>query len=137
MKTEEQEISESRLNKYVEREQLLCVMSDSKWSHLFKGLKKIENKLDFKRRDVRDPEGINLSWDSDLSHVLAGWKSIEWLQIRAQLSIRRGALLEPTIEDYTDELIGIVKGIGVPYSKTEDGIQIWGYVRPGVHPEWE
>jgi hypothetical protein len=137
MSTKEQDKDKARLRSYIEREQLSGVLNDTKWQLLFESLRAIEGKLDFLRRDVRDSDISEPRWDSDIYHVFGCWENIEWLCIRAKLSFPQGALLPPKIENFTNELIDAVKKIGIPYSKTEDGIKVWGYLRPGVGPEWE
>jgi hypothetical protein len=69
--------------------------------------------------------------------MFGGWSSIEWLEIRAQRTIPRGALVEPTIEDKTPLLIQAVREAGLAFSRHEQCIRIWGYLRPGVSPDWE
>lgn len=137
MSTEEQDIDRARLKNYIEREQLSGVLNDTKWQKLFDALEPLQEKLDFLRKDVRDAENTKPRWDSDLYHVFGLWENIEWICIRAKLSIPQGALLEPKIEDYTNELISVLKKTSIPYSRTADGIKIWGYLRSGVSPEWE
>ena len=104
---------------------------------MFKSLEKIQGKLDFKRKDVREPERPDERWDGDIYHIFGSYQDIEWLKIRAQISIRTGALLEPKIEDHTDELVRLIRKAGIPFSRTESVIKIWGYVRLGASPNWE
>jgi len=137
MHTEEQKKDAERLARYIEREGLVCVMNDTKWQRLFDALQPIQGWLDFRRKDVRGNERESESWCSDLYMMLGNWSSIEWLDIRAQRSIPRGALLQPRIEDSTPLLIQSVRRAGVRFSQHEHCIRIWGYLRTGVSPRWK
>ena len=136
METPEQKKDRDRLRSYIKRENLTCVLNDTKWSELLEALSRIAGVLDFRRKDVRDPDDSNTPWCSDLPYMLGGWENIEWLDIRAQVSHRQGALLPPRIEDHTDQLIDALDSVGIPYSRTDDGARIRGYLRPGISPEW-
>ena len=137
METEAQRIDRQRLRRYIEREQLTSIMNNAKWQRLFDALESIQGVLDFRRKDVRQDEPDDENWDGDLYHVLGGWENIEWLDIRAILTVRRGALLEPDAKDNTHLLTQAVREAGIPFSRNPDGIRIWGYVRPRSTPHWE
>lgn len=136
MPTEEQAKDRERLKKYIERERLTCILNNTKWQELYKSLEPIQELLDFKRKDVRESDDKNQRWNGDFYYMFGGWADIEWLQIRAQITTPRGALLEPKVDDRTDDLISAIMKTKVPFSRTEDGVKIWGYVRPGESPEW-
>ncbi len=141
MLTEEQKKDAARLARYIEREQLVSVMNDTKWGRLFSALAPIQGWLDFRRKDVRGCDDASRwggdVWCGDFYYSFGGENNIEWIDIRARLEIRRGALVKPTIEDKTPPLIEAVRSAGVPFSRLEDCIRIWGYIRPGISPEWE
>ncbi|MEW6307149.1 MAG: DUF6678 family protein [Verrucomicrobiota bacterium] len=69
--------------------------------------------------------------------MFAGWQNIEWLDVRAVRAFPRGALVEPGIKDNTTQLIQAIREAGVPFSRQEGCIRIWGYVRSGISPRWE
>jgi len=135
--TEEQKKDAERLARCINREQLVSVMNDTKWQRLFNALQPMECWLDFRRKDVRESDAASESWHTDLYHMMGGWRSIEWLDIRARETIWPGFLIKPKIVDKTATLIEAIKGAGVPFSRHENYIRIWGYVRPGVSPQWE
>ena len=112
-------------------------MNDTKWQRLFNALEPMQGWLDFCRKDVREPEPQGKLWCGDFYFMLGGWNNIEWLEIRAILTIPRGALVEPSIEDHMPGLIKAVRQAGVPFSRHEGCIRIWGYLRPGTSPEWQ
>jgi hypothetical protein len=126
----------SKLRAYIQRAQLSCVMSDSKWRHLYDALEPLDCILAFRRRDVREEALPDPSWHSELAYMLGRWDHIEWLEIRAKVTISQGALLELKTEDYTSRLIAAVRSSGVPFELTDEGIRVWGYLRPGVSPQW-
>lgn len=136
MDTKEQAEDRKRLRSYVEREGLTCILNDTKWRQLFTTLERMQGVLCFRRRDVRDAPDLTPGWDGDIYHVFGGWENIEWLDIRAQVSRRRGALLPPDVEDHTDILMEAVRSSGVPFTMTSDGVRVWGYLRPGASPTW-
>lgn len=115
---------------------VLLRMSDAKWKGLYHALAPLEPLLDFRRKDVNEESSTNSSWDSELAYMFGRWEHIEWLEIRAKLMISRGALLEPKIEDHTPELIAAVRSSRVPFELTDEGVRVWGYVRPGKSPRW-
>lgn len=126
----------SKLKGYIESENIASVLNNTKWERLFNELKKIEFALDFQRKDLDEFEPNSDDWDSDLYHVFGGCEQIEWLNIRALIRHSKGSLVKPKIEDNTSLLLKILQQSGVPYCMHNDGIRIWGYLRPGVSPEW-
>jgi hypothetical protein len=128
--------TKSKLKRYIERENISSVLNNTKWERLFKELQEIEFTLDFQRKDLDEAEPSPDHWDSDLYHVIGAWEQIEWLNIRALISLPNGALVKPEIEDNTQLLIKALRQSGVPYCMNNDGIRIYGYLRPGVSPEW-
>jgi hypothetical protein len=137
MITEEQKIDAGRLARYIEREQLVSVMSNTKWQRLWNVLEPIRGLLDFRAKDVREREDAAESWCRDIYYMFNCWKSIEWLEVRAIVTTPRGALVAPKIEGHTTELVQAVRQARVPFSRHEQSIRIWGYVRPGISPKWE
>jgi len=129
--------TKSKLKRYIESANITSVLNNTKWERLFKELQKIEYTLDFQRKDLDEEEPDSDYWDGDLYHVLGGgWEHIEWLNIRALISHRKGALVKPDIEDNTSLLLNALVQSGAPYCLHKKGVRIWGYLRPGVSPEW-
>ena len=137
MLTKEQKKDAERLARYIAREGLVSMMNDTKWQRLFHALEPIQGWLSFRRKDVRENEGAPTSWCGDFHYMFAGWSNIEWLDIGARRRIRLGTLVEARIEDNTALLIQAVRQAGVPFSRHDECIRVWGYVRPGVSPQWE
>ena len=111
-----------KLYSYLEREKIVSVLNDTKWQKLFDCLKTTDNYyLDFRRKDLNSSESPN--WNGDLYEVFGMWQIIEWMEIR-------------TDRAHLPELNLAVKNSGVPYSKNNDILKVWGYLRPGVSPNW-
>ena len=136
MVTKEQSTDKLKLKRYASRNGLSGVLNDTKWNELFELLKPMQGKLSFLRKDVRESEISAQMWNGDFYHNFGQCENIEWLCISAQLSIRQGTLLSPKIEDHTEELILLVLRSGIPFSRTEEGVKIWGYLRPDSNPVW-
>ena len=138
MSTEEQMKDRERLRRYIERERLTSAMSDAKWDRLRRVLDALPFRVRFRRRDVREagPDPKRFGCDPSLSFVLGGAVSIEWLDLSARFEERRGQLVEPVIHDRTEELKNALLAGGVPFSMVDGYPRVWGYLRPGVSPEW-
>ncbi len=126
-----------KLKGYLEREKITSVLSDTKWDRLFEALKEIEYTLDFRRKDLDRLEPDDIFWESEIEYIFGLWQKIEWLDIRAKLAYSKGVLLDEVIQDNTHLLIKAIKKSGAPYCLSEEGVRIWGYLRPGINPEWE
>ena len=124
------------LKHYLESEQIVSVMNNTKWNRLFEELEHIADLLRFRRKDLRDRESIPLHWGRDFYHVSGGQEVIEWLEISAVLERHRGQLAEPSIEDNSQTLLAALHRSGVPYCVSENVIRVWGYLRPGISPDW-
>jgi len=135
--TEDQRVARSRLKRHIQREGLVSAMNDTKWRRLFDALEPIQGFLDFRRKDVREEEPDADCWCGDLYMMFGGEESIEWLDIRGILSVRRGALLASKTEDKAEALVEAVRSAGVAFSTGDGCIRVWGYVRPGTSPDWE
>ena len=67
----------AKLRRYIEENQLTCVLNETKWKRLFESIKKIEWALDFQRKDLVEQESNEGCWDGDIYHVMGGCQSIE------------------------------------------------------------
>lgn len=117
-------------------QQLVSVLNKTKWERLFEELNRESLPVDFRRKDVNEAESCDDRWDGDIFHVFGGCEVIEWLDIRARLSVSRGKLLEPEIHDFTAELVAAAKRANIPYSVTREGIRVWGYIGAGSNVQW-
>lgn len=117
-------------------QQLVSVLNKTKWERLFQELSRESLPVDFRRKDINEAESPDAPWDVDIFHVFGGCEVIEWLDIRAKLSVSRGKLLAPEFHDFTAKLVAAAKRAKGPYSVTRDGIRVWGYVRAGSNVQW-
>ena len=73
--------TKKKLKSYIEREQVVSVLNDTKWQKLFDSLRATEEYfLEFKRKDLDENEPDN--WASDLYMQFGLWEKIEWIEIR-------------------------------------------------------
>jgi hypothetical protein len=143
MSNDRQQQDRQRLRAYIAREQLGSVMNDTKWERLLDALEPLYGFLEFRRKDVRESRTEASSrWNGDMYEVFGRWENIEWLEIRADRCARYEGALPPTLppikaEDHTDDMLEALRAAGVPYERTEEGVRIWGYLRPGTSPNWD
>ena len=137
MSTVDQLKDRERLRRYIERERLTAVMSDSKWRRLQRTLAELPFSVSFRRRDVRDVGPDPVRWDWDWAHNFGGLVAVEWLEINARHEQPRGQLVRPAVHDDNAELRQALLAARVPYSMVDGNVRVWGYLRPGVSPEWE
>ncbi|MDR7377528.1 hypothetical protein J2X19_002207 [Rhodoferax ferrireducens] len=125
-----------KLRRYLADQQLVSVLNTTKWKRLLDELCREDLPLHFHRKDINESERPEQRWDGDIFHVFGDCEIIEWLEIRAKLSVSRGQLLEPEIHDFTDKLIAATRRAKVPFSLTHEGIRVWGYIRAGSDVQW-
>lgn len=114
--------SKQKLKSYIDREQIVSVLNDTKWQRLYDQLSAMDNYyIDFKRKDL-DGE-VPQEWQGDLHEQLGLWHKIEWLEIA-------------TDNNHTKELHSAIQCSGVPYTIEQGVYRIWGYLRQGVSPAW-
>lgn len=132
MTTPEQRKSADRLQRHIERHQLVSGMNATKWGELFRLLESVQHPLSFRTKYVRETEPSH--WHGDLYFALGGTHSIEWLELDAKISIPRGVLLPPSIEDHTHALRSTLERAKIRYTIEDGVVRIWGYLRPGAPP---
>jgi hypothetical protein len=134
MSTPEQKRDRLRFRRLLQREGLSGVMNDTKWGKLLEALMPFEGALEFRRKDVRDPVDPTESWHSDIYYAFSGWHAIEWIEIKARSRPTPGRLSEQVgAKVVTDTL----RAVGAPFTASSDRLRVWGYLRPGVSPDWE
>jgi hypothetical protein len=138
MLTPEQTKDRDRLRRYIQREQLTSVMSDTKWRRLLAVIDSLPFGVRFRCQDVREPVREQAGWDPDRYHVFGGdLAGIEWLEINARFEIPRGQLVAPEVRDHSAELRQALTAANVPFSIENGNVRVWGYTRPGRSPRWE
>lgn len=132
--TSQRDIDAKRLDRYIEREQLVSMMSTTKWR---KALAAIDALSDyhprFRVKCLREAESP--TWDTSFPyHVPHPYKVIEWIEFDPIVRYRRGQLLADKLVDCSESIMTALQKIQVLYETTETGLRIWGYVRPTARP---
>ena len=131
--TEEQKKDHERLKRYVSREQLVSVMSNTKWeklrslllSHL--AFRPLWREQYLRSDSIGDYRG-NLEWTVGSPD----YRTLEWVEIDPIEREHRGMLVGESDIDHTAEIVALLKNNHIPFSLENQYIRIWGYQRPGI-----
>jgi len=115
--------SSKKLKSYIEREQLFCVLNDTKWSKLLNCLEPYKDYLDFQRKDLDDLSPIDNKWNDDIYEIFGLSQKIEWLNIHV-------------FKTHESDVLNSLREANIPLSKHGENYRVWGYVRQGESPEW-
>lgn len=121
---------------YVTSEGITPVMNNTKWNRLFALLADSPRFYQYRSKSLDGstfPED-GVSFTPELEQCWGGFLTKEWLDIRSCTEHRKGALLAPVVEDFTEELVALAHEAGVKFTLNERGIRVWGYVRRGESP---
>ena len=130
MCTEEQHKDAERLRRYIQREQLVSVMNDTKWREL-QALMADEATFSprWRVKCVRDSEPSG--WDTDwCNHLPYPFKNIEWVDIDPVHTERVGHIVPDRREDRTGEIERLLEAKSIPYDHVDGCIRVQGYLRP-------
>jgi hypothetical protein len=128
--TKEQERDLVRLRRYVQDQQLVSAMNDTKWRELRQLM--IERKPSPRYRlqcFLSPPEGPE-SWEGDWHYHLPTFVWIEWLDIDPIHRTWRGHLVDDLKLDMTADLITLLESHSIPFEMEGPLIRIYGYRRP-------
>lgn len=130
--TPEQQKDAQRLARYIEREQLVSLMNNTKWREAIHAIQSIAGYVPrFGVKELRGPEPTDTEWDHSFPyHVPRQFNVIEWLEFDPVVRILRGQLVAPQTTDYTEALIAALHAVSVPFEQRGSYIRIWGYSRP-------
>lgn len=84
---------------------------------IIKGLEKIKKEVPWWLGD----------WSNFYEEGMPPLFNIEWIKVRPQLSISKGALIKPEIIDETDSFRVILNDLYIPYEETNHIFTIYGY----------
>ena len=131
-RTLEQQKAAQRLARYIEREQIVGLMNDTKWREVIHAIQAIAGYVpQFRVKDLLGPEPADDAWDGSFPHhVPRPFKIIEWLEFEPVVRIPRGQLVAPEATDYTEALMAALRSVSVPFEQRGPYIRIWGYSRP-------
>ncbi|VVS96526.1 conserved hypothetical protein [Marinobacter salarius] len=128
METDEQAKDRQRLERYIDREALTSVMSNTKWEKLRAlMIEESARRPAWRVRCLRDTREVEPQWDGDWHYHLPEFKHIEWLEIFPIQKERKGYLLPDKVTDY---FVGLLKSNSIPFSIEGESLRIWGYLRP-------
>jgi hypothetical protein len=130
MATADQEKDAERLERYIEREQLVSSMNDTKWRELQAAMASVAPYPPrYRVKCLRMLEPHVESWERDWSTHLPTYKAIEWVDIDPIRRERRGQLLKDLETDQTDELIELLRKHSIPFEPNSPYLRIYGYRR--------
>jgi hypothetical protein len=135
MLTPEQSRDLERLQRYIEREQLISHMNATKWRAAIAAVESIPDfRAVFRVRVLMDQSESSDAWDSDFSHHIPTYMFIHWLEINPVARTRRGRLVADETRDFTREISEALLRVRTPFSFEGGVIRIWGYSQPGAQP---
>lgn len=83
--------------------------------------------------DQHEPSG---QWDGDFPWHVPTPEFIEWLEFDPVVRTPRGRLVADDCEDFTQLLSQALLDARIPFSIEDGALRIWGYMRPGVSPNF-
>lgn len=115
----------------IERERLASCMNATKWRELLLG----EPLLPLAWVKWINDSELREAFDRPMLLGDAAW--IEWLEFDPIETAWAGNLVGPrVVRDRTDEVLAALRAVSVPASMEGGRYRVWGYLRPGVAPEW-
>lgn len=133
MPTADQIKDAERLQRYIEREQLVSVMNNTKWSEL-RALMIDEASFSprYRVKCLRTTDERPYYWGADWYHHLPTFKAIEWLEIDPVDRERKGHLVPDIVTDKRDELEQLLGSRSIPFEWEGEFIRVYGYRRPAA-----
>lgn len=121
----------------IQQRGLCSLMNHTKWTELACALSAIgsdgpvceDKKID--NDHIDGPSHIN--WHDFLEFPTERY---EWLEIHATERKFRGHLVADEIIDHATEIEAILRELKLPFSLTENGYRVWGYVHPANQPAY-
>lgn len=127
--TEEQERDRRRLRRYVQEQQLVSVMNDTKWRELREAMLSLQRRPKYRLQCLLSPPTDPDDWDSEWYYHLPTFVWIEWLDIDPIHRARRGHLVQDERTDLTSELIPLLEQHSIPFEANGPYLRIHGYRR--------
>jgi len=134
MRTPFQQQIHDRVARYVEREGLTSIMSNTKWRRMLQAIDSLPFAVTFRFKDVRDAEATPTDWDPDRAHNFGFLSSVEWLEIKPLCSESGGS---HGADESSLQLRQAMQNARLPFSIVDGHFRVWGYIRPGMSPAWE
>ena len=126
----------TKLKKQIEREGLVSLMNDTRWRQLIDDLLAAKLFPKFRVKVVGESQPA-ADWELSFPHHLPQqYLCIEWLELSAAFSHRRGKLVPDEIIDRSEELEQILRQTRVPFTMQDNVYRVWGHVSPGLSPQF-
>ena len=101
--------------RYIEQNGLVSAMNATKWRETTEAMRQLPGgPPQFRRKDLRWP--YPEAWEGEWFYHPRPWETIEWLEIRS--------------EARTEQIAGILRTIGTPFTVENGNIRITGWLRP-------
>ncbi len=126
-----------RVLRLVEREGLVAVMNATKWQELVAITRAYTACAPRHRiKDLRGPEPPADTWDGEWYYHLRPYRTIEWLEITCFPHAEQGNRSLADVDHCVQHIMDDLQAAHIPFSLERGAIRVWGYLRPGVTPEW-
>ena len=126
--TVDQQKAIERLERCIQREQLVSVMNDTKWRELQAAMTSIQPRYRVKcLSDRSDQEALQS--ERDWAYHLPLYRWIEWVEIDPICRERRGRLLPDIEHDMAPQILALLRERSIPHEMQSGGIWIYGYRR--------
>ncbi|KZN58928.1 hypothetical protein N474_25400 [Pseudoalteromonas luteoviolacea CPMOR-2] len=122
--------------KIINDRQLVSVMNKTKWRELcdeFGELHSLNISIRYKLISSNETLGFSPVWWDELFEESTG---IEWLDFNPIVCEHRGRLVSDKETDRSDEILSVLKDLGIKYSIQESYFRVWGYLSQDAHPQF-
>lgn len=120
----------------INRRQLVSVMNNTKWRELcqeFGERHSLNISVRYKLITSDQVLGFSPVWWDEL---FAESSAIEWLDFDPVVKEHRGRLIADKETDVSDEILAVFKKYGIKYTIQGSYFRVWGYLKPGVDPQF-
>ncbi len=125
--------TELALLKAIEQRGLVSLLNNTKWKYL---IEKIEADLPFspafQEKLVLEKDAYPQEFDKNPSYLcnwreLPEYKFIEWLKVAPRLAHHKGNLIDPEIEDISEDFRRILTDGNISFEEVDQSFIIYGY----------
>ena len=121
----------------VQKRGLSSLMNKTKWIELANALSKIGPNGPICSDKFIDREEIEgpcyISWGEFFQFPTERY---EWLEIHSCEYLHQGQLIESKVIDHSVKIEMVLRFLRVPFSKSDNGYRVWGYVDPLNQPAY-
>jgi len=124
----------SKARRVINRDGLHSVMNNAKWDRLSATLAKLKPHVAFRWKFVF--ETSSTTWSLSLKEILGREVELEWMEVASALAKSLASTSSQSTAELTQPLCAALVDAHVPFTREEADFRIWGYVRPGIAPDW-